>query len=94
MPALADLKYDGFEGSFSTASIPWNDASVVGELADDEDSEQDQNFEMMPAPSNVALHRYIRDLARVRMDLAAMQVEENESKEQLVVQLELRVGAG
>ena len=56
MPTLANLTYNGFEVSFSTASIPWNDASVVGELVD-EDSEQDRNFEMMPAPSNAALHK-------------------------------------
>ena len=93
VPTSADLTYKGFEVSFSTASIPWNDVSVVGESADDEDSEQDRNFEMMPAPSNAALHRYIRDLARVRMDLAAMEVGESESKEQAVVQLELRVKA-
>jgi hypothetical protein len=48
---------------------------------------------MMPAPSNATLHRYIKDLARVRMDLAAMQAGENEDKEQAVVQLELRVKA-
>ena len=65
----------------------------MGEPGDDEDSEQDRNFEMMPAPSNAALHRYIRDLARVRMDLAAMQAGEKVSKEQAVVQLELRVKA-
>jgi hypothetical protein len=93
VPTSADLSYKGFEVSFSTLSIPWNDVSVVGEPADDEDSEQDRNFEMMPAPSNAALHRYIRDLARVRMDLAAMQVGESEKKEQAVVQLEMRVKA-
>ena len=93
VPTSVDLTYKGFEVSFSTASIPWNDASVVGELADDEDGEQDRNFEMIPAPSNAALHRYIRDLARVRMDLMAMQVGESESKEQAFEQLELRVKA-
>jgi hypothetical protein len=93
VPTSVDLTYKGFEVSFSTASIAWNDASVVGELADDEDGEQDRNFEMMLAPSNAALHRYIRDLARVRMDLAAMQVGESESKEQAFEQLELRVKA-
>lgn len=56
VPTLANLTYNCFEVSFSTASIPWNDASVVGELVD-EDSEQDRNFEMMPAPSNAALHK-------------------------------------
>ena len=47
----ADLSYKGFEVSFSTASIPWNDAFVVDKRSEDEDSEQDRNFEMMPAPS-------------------------------------------
>ena len=65
----------------------------MGELGDDEDREQDRSFEMMPTPSKAALHRYIRDLWRVRKDLAAMQAEKNESKEQVVVQLELRVRA-
>jgi len=93
VPTSADLTYKGFEVSLLTASIPRNDVSVVGELADDEDSEQDRNFEMMPVPSNASLHRYIRDLARVRMDLAAMQVGGSDSKEPAVVQLELRVKA-
>jgi len=48
--------YKGFEVSYSTIFILWIDASVVGELADDEDSEQDRNFETRPAPSNAALH--------------------------------------
>jgi hypothetical protein len=43
---------------------------LLGALGD-EDGEHDRNFEMMPAPSNAALHRYFRNLARVRMDLAA-----------------------
>ena len=80
VPTSADLTYNGFEVSFSTASIPWNDASVVGELGDDEDSEQDRNFEMMPAPSNAALHRYMRDLARVCTELSATQVGKNETR--------------
>jgi hypothetical protein len=93
VPGSVDLSYQGFEVSFSTDSVPWNDASVISGLADDEDGEQDRAFEMMPAPSNAALHRYIKDLARVRMDLAAMQAGGNEDKEQTVVQLELRVKA-
>jgi hypothetical protein len=92
VPSSVDLTYKGFEVSFSTDSIPWKDGSVVDLLAD-EDSEHDRNFEMMPAPSNAALHRYIRDLARVRMDLAAMQAGENEGKDPAIVQLELRVKA-
>ena len=46
---------------------------------------------MTPAPSNAVLHRYIKDLARIRMDLAAIQAGENEDREQAVVQLGLRV---
>lgn len=92
MPASVDLSYKGFEVSFSTASVPWNDTSVVDVLSD-EDGEHDRTFEFMPAPSNAVLHRYIRDLARVRMDLAVMQAGENESRDQAVVQLELRVKA-
>jgi len=78
--------------SFSTASVAWNDASVVDVLSD-EDGEHDRTFEIMPAPSNPVFHRYIRDLARVRMDLAVMQAGVNESRDQAVVQLELRVKA-
>jgi hypothetical protein len=92
VPASVDLSYKGFEVSFSTASVPWNDTSVVDVLSD-EDGEHDRNFEFMPAPSNAVLHRYIRDLARVRMDLAVMQAGENENRDQVVVQLELRVKA-
>ena len=50
----------------STATIPWNDAYVAGELAGDE---QDRKIEIMLAPSNLALHQYISDLAYVRMDV-------------------------
>lgn len=92
VPASVDLSYKGFEVSFSTTSVPWNDTSVVDMLSD-EHGEHDRTFEFMPAPSNAVLHRYIRDLARVRMDLAVMQAGENESRDQAVVQLELRVKA-
>lgn len=95
VPASVDLAYKGFEVSFSTDSVAWNDgAPVVDLLAADEDGEHDRDFEMMPAPSNAALHRYIRDLERVRADLAAMQAGgEKEGKDQAIVQLELRVKA-
>jgi hypothetical protein len=55
VPASVDLSYKGFEVSFSTASVPWNDTSVVDVLSD-EDSEHDRTFEFMPAPSNAVLH--------------------------------------
>ena len=61
VPASVNLTYKGFEVSFSTDSIPWKDVFVVGELADDEDGKQVRKFEMMPTPSNAALHWYIRD---------------------------------
>jgi hypothetical protein len=92
VPASVDLSYKGFEVSFSTASVPWDDTSVVDVLSE-EDGEHDRTFEIMPAPSNAVLHRYIRDLARVRMDLAVMQAGENEGRDHAVVQLELRVKA-
>ena len=92
VPTSVDLSYKGFEVSFSTDSIPWNDTSAVDVLCD-EDGEHDRTFEFMPAPSNAVLHRYIRDLARVRMDLTVMQAGENENRDQAVVQLELRVKA-
>ena len=88
MPASVDLF---FEVSLYTDSVPWSGASIVSALADDEDGKQDRAFEMTPAPSNAVLHRYIKDLARVRMDLVAMQAGENEGKEHAAVQLEPRV---
>lgn len=92
VPASVDLSYNGFEVTFSTADVPWNDASTESVLVDDGD-EHDRTFEIMPAPSNAALHRYIRDLARVRIDLAAMPASEDKSTERVIEQLELRVKA-
>lgn len=92
VPASVDLSYNGFEVTFSTASVPWNDASAGPGLAD-KGGEHDRTFEIMPAPSNTTLHRYIEDLARVRMDLATMQVGENKNLDQAIKQLELRVKA-
>ena len=45
----------------------------------------------MLAPANTALHRYNKDLARVRMDLAALQATRQENA--AIEQLELRVKA-
>jgi len=92
VPASVDLSCNGFEVSFSTASVPWKDAGVVSVLAD-EGGEQDRAFEIMPAPSNAALHRYIKELARVHMDLAQMPTGEDKSTKQAIEQLELRVKA-
>lgn len=91
VPASVDLSYNGFEVSFSTISVPWNGSSVVSALPA-KAGEHDRTFEIMPAPSNSALHQYIRDLARLRVDLAAMQSGgENKITDQAFVQLELRV---
>jgi hypothetical protein len=49
----------------------------------------DRAFEITPAPSNAALHRYIKDLAHVHMDLIPTQAAENESTDPAIVQLEL-----
>jgi hypothetical protein len=59
----------------------------------DEGGEHDRAFEVMPAPSNAALHRYIKELARIRTDLAQMPVGEDESTKQSIEQLDLRVKA-
>jgi len=92
VPTSVDLSYNGFEVSFSTASVPWTDGSAVG-MVTDEGGENDRAFEIMSTPSNAALHRYIRDLARVRMDLIAIQARENNITDPAIVQLELRIKA-
>jgi hypothetical protein len=88
VPASVDLSYNGFEVSFSTASIPWAGDSAALTMLADVGGENDRAFEITPAPSNAALHRYIKDLARVHMDLIAMQAAENDP---VIVQLELRI---
>ncbi|KAH8985693.1 hypothetical protein EDB92DRAFT_1949730 [Lactarius akahatsu] len=90
VPGAVDLSYGGFEVAFSTDSIAWEGSALFEDAA-----EGDRRvFELMPAPANAALHRYIKDLARVRMDLAALQAGDGEGKEDPVVeQLVLRVKA-
>jgi hypothetical protein len=92
VPTSVDLSCNGFEVSFSTTDVPWKDTSVASALAD-EGGEHDRAFEIMPAPSNAALHRYIKELARIRTDLAQMPAGEDESTKQSIKQLELRVRA-
>lgn len=97
VPNAVDLSYGGFEVSFATDSIQWvnafHDALFKMRDQDGQDAEG-RLFELMPAPANAALHRYIKDLARVRMDLAALQAGESEGKEDPAVdQLVLRVKA-
>ena len=35
-------------------------------------------FEIIPAPANAALHRHIKDLGLVRMELAALKTDEED----------------
>ncbi|KAH9170144.1 hypothetical protein EDB89DRAFT_1979868 [Lactarius sanguifluus] len=90
VPGAVDLSYGGFEVAFSTDSIAWESNALFEDAA-----EGDRRvFELMPAPANAALYRYIKDLARVRMDLAALQAGDGEGKKDPVVeQLVLRVKA-
>ena len=46
-------------------------------------------FEIVPSLANATLHRYIKDLTYVRMELAALQTAEEDAA---VKQLEMRVG--
>ena len=97
MPATVDLNYNGFEVSFATDSILWNNAfhdALFAMRAKDEDAQDARVFELMPLPANPALYRYIKDLARVRMDLAALQAGETDGQvDPAVEQLALRVKA-
>ncbi|KAF8257945.1 hypothetical protein EI94DRAFT_1791385 [Lactarius quietus] len=92
VPTTVDLSYGGFEVTFKTDSIAWTSAlhDALQSMRDaDADADGDRRmFEIMPAPANAALHRYIKDLARVRMDLAALSEEDT-----AVAQLALRVVA-
>ena len=62
-----DLTYRGFEVAFPTKSVAWTNVLRAA------DAEEDRRvFEIMPAPANAALHRYIKDLAHEQMELAAL----------------------
>ena len=73
----------------ATDSVAWTDAfhdALYAMRAADEDAER-HVFELMLAPANTALHRGIKDLARVRMDPSALQAakQEDAAVEQLVL---------
>ena len=89
VPTSVDLTHRGFEVTFSTESIAWTHL-FGADAADaaDADAEDRRVFEIMPAPANTALHRYIKDLAHVRMEVDALKTEE---EEEAVKKLELRV---
>jgi hypothetical protein len=98
VPATVDLSYNGFEVSFATDSVLWNnafhDALFAMRDKDAEDAEDRRVFELMPLPANSALHRYVKDLARVRIDLAVLQAGEAKGEEDPAVeQLMLRAKA-
>jgi len=46
-------------------------------------------FDLMPAPANSALHRSIRELTRVRADLAALEAEPGADDVELRIEVEL-----
>ncbi len=81
--------------TFSTASVPW----IVGPSpqtaapripAPDSDADDTRVFDLMPAPANLALHRYIRELTRVRADLAVLEAEPEAEPEADDVELRIR----
>src|ERR1700761_3790061 len=80
VPTTVDLSYSSFKVSFATDSIAWMNAfhdTMYTLCTTDEDTEC-HVFELMPAPANTALHRYIKDLACVHMDLAVLQAVKQE----------------
>jgi len=90
VPRTVDLSYNGFEVSFATDSVEWKNAlhDALYEMRDDAEQQDRRVFALMPLPANAALHRYLKDLARVRMDLAALQAdnkEEDPAVEQLML---------
>ena len=89
VPTSVDLTHRGFEVTFSTESIAWTHL-LGADIANtaDADAEDRRVFEIMPAPANAALHRYIKDLAHVRMELDALKTAE---EDEVVKKLELRV---
>jgi hypothetical protein len=88
VPTSVDLTYNGFEVTFSTKSIAWELPSA--DAADTAENEDRRVFEILPAPANAALHRYIKDLAHVRAESAVLP---EGVKDVAVTTLELRVKA-
>jgi hypothetical protein len=73
-----DLTYNGFEVTFSTESIKWKNLAALqvdpnAKAAADEDR---RVFEIMPAPANATLRRYVKDLAHVRAESTALPAPE------------------
>jgi hypothetical protein len=87
VPTTVDLTYGGFEVTFTTASIAWTNAVHDEDAAACASTTDSRAFELMPAPANTALHRYVKDLARVRVDLAALEPQDDPVVEELVVRV-------
>lgn len=87
VPTTVDLSYGGFEVTFKPESIAWTDAIVDAASAAASATTDSRAFELMPAPANTALHRYVKDLARVRVDLAALEPQEDPVVEELVLRV-------
>jgi len=102
VPTSVDLSYGGFEVTFSTASVPWiiglsSQTATPRIPASDSDADDDDDarvFDLMPAPANSALHRYIRELTRVRADLAALEAEPEVDDVELRIRAELQSAQG
>ena len=90
VPTSVGLTHRGFEVTFSAESIPWLNLLLGASNAADGDANAEDRrvFEIMPEPANAALHRYIKDLAHVRMELDALQTAE---EDEVVKKLELRI---
>ena len=84
VPTTVDLSYGGFEVTFTPESIPWTNAVNDESAACASSTTDSRAFELMPAPANTALHRYVKDLARVRVDLAALESQDDPAVEELV----------
>ena len=87
VPTSVDLTHRGYEVTLSTESIAWANCA---EAADADADENRREYEIMPAPANAALHRYIKDLTHVRMELA--ELLEGEEEDAAAKKLEMRVG--
>ncbi|KAI0259672.1 hypothetical protein BC834DRAFT_904949 [Gloeopeniophorella convolvens] len=77
-PPALELTYGGFEVSFRTASVPFRASPATTPLlgaedaGDAADASGERTFTLLPLPANAPLHRYVRDLARVRIDIAVL----------------------
>jgi hypothetical protein len=93
-PTSVGLSYNDFEVSFSTNSIEWEWPNYPLRVTDsNSDANVDRRvFEIMPAPADAALHRYVKDLAPVRMEISAMP-EGDKHADEAVTTLELHVKA-